>query len=183
MKKYSIAIVLIAGLAFSYGVRPAFDVGAGWTHATLSQNGYDESDDVFALRVGTIVPYSPYVGLNAEVFAFQFNEVTQLSIGGGTDFWPISGFGGKVGVIEMIPGRSISPYFKQHLTLDRLSDEGASITIFGIGVGAGVEFMSHSNMSPFLEGNFTYSTVGDDFYDISITSFGFHGGVRLSWKK
>ncbi|KYK38132.1 MAG: hypothetical protein AYK18_08130 [Theionarchaea archaeon DG-70] len=177
MQKYSMALVLIAGLAFSYGVRPAFDIGASWSHLSLSSYGYDDSEDVFALNIGTTVPYSPYVGLHAEVFAFRFNEITELSIGGGTDFMGIYGFGGKVGLIEMIPGRSNSPYFKQHLTLDRYSAEGSSITIFGIGVSAGIEFMSHSQMSPFIEGNFAYSTVGDEYYDLDITSFGFQGVV------
>jgi len=199
MKKYSMAVVLIAGLAFSYGIRPGFDIGIGWQHLSWKWDTeyYDGDYDLSALgfHAGTTVPYSRYVGLYAEIFGVRFwsvgydgyeQDMTEFNVGGRSDLYGQFGIGGQLGLIEMIPGRSVSPYFRQHFILYNYSysENGYSysFTNLGLGIGVGAEFLSDSHVSPFLEGNFTHSSLelGED---INMTGFSFRGGVRLSWKK
>lgn len=82
----------------------------------------------------------------------------------------------------MIQARSVSPYFRQYFILQSYSQNGYTSTNLGLGLGVGVEFMRNSHISPFVEGNFTYSTV-ELYNSVDFTGFAFRGGVRLSWKK
>ncbi len=191
MTKYYLASVLITSLAFSYGVRPGFDIGLGWQHISWDMDYYEDGYDLNAIgfHVGTTVPYSRFIGLHAEVFGIRFwsiedydDDLTEINVGGRSDLYAQFGIGGQIGLIEMIQARSVSPYFTQHFILYSLSQGGSSMTNIGFGIGAGVEFMSNSYVSPFVEGNFTYTAL-DFFETIDMTGFAFRGGVRLSWKK
>jgi|GEM_PF-3240287 len=191
MKKYFMSVVLIAGLAFSYGIRPGFDIGIGWQHLSWDIEFFGEDYDLNALgfHAGTTVPYSRYVGLYAEIFGVRFwslegsdEDLTEINIGSRSDLYGNFGIGGQLGLVEMIPGRSVSPYFRQHCVFYNYSENGYSSTNLGLGLGVGAEFLSDSHVSPFLEGNFTYSSL-EIFETIDMTGFSFRGGVRLSWKK
>ncbi len=191
MKKYFIAVVLFAGLAFSYGIRPGFDIGIGWQHISWDIEFFGEDYDLDALgfHAGTTVPYSRYVGLYAEIFGVRFwsiegsdEDLTEINIGGRSELNEWLGVGGQLGLVEMIPGRSVSPYFRQHFVLYDYSGDGGSSTTIGFGIGVGVEFLSDSHVSPFLEGNFTYGSL-EIRETVDMIGFSFRGGVRLSWKK
>lgn len=193
MKKYYLASALIICLAFSSGVRPGFDIGLGWQHLSwdFGDYYYDESLDLNALgvHIGTTVPYSRVVGLHAEIFGIRFwstedydDDLTEINIGGSSDYTGQFGIGGQIGLVEMIQARSVSPYFRQYFGLFSYSQSGYSQTNIGFGIGAGAEFMSDSHLSPFIEANFDYTSL-DAYEAISMTGFSLRGGVRLSWKK
>jgi len=191
MYKYSITILLIVGLGFSYGVRPAFDFGFRWTNMEMSQDDMSASEDYMALTIGTSVPYSKVVGLYVEIAAITFydGDMTNLNIGGGglASFFPFSGIGSKFGLVEMIPSKSVSPYFKQYIMFDRWSSDFYSMTFYALGFAAGAEFLSSSNVSPIFEGFVSYGSINqDDFYydeSIGIFNYGFTFSVRFSWVK
>ena len=135
VKKYFIAVVLFAGLAFSYGIRPGFDIGIGWQHISWDIEFFGEDYDLDALgfHAGTTVPYSRYVGLYAEIFGVRFwsiegsdEDLTEINIGGRSELNEWLGVGGQLGLVEMIPGRSVSPYFRQHFVLYDYSGDGGS---------------------------------------------------------
>ena len=191
MKKFYLVSVLIINLAFASGVRPSFDIGLGWEHLSwdLGDYYYDESVDLsaFGIHVGTTVPYSRVVGLHAEIFGIRFwsgegSDLTEINIGGRSDLFIDFGIGGHIGLVEMIQARSVSPYFRQYFGLFSYSSGGYTSTNIGFGVGAGVEFMSNSHVSPFVEANFDYTSL-DMYETASMTGFSLRGGVRLSWKK
>ncbi len=191
MNKYCMAVLLIACLAFSYGVRPGFDIGIGWQHLSWDIEFFGEDYDLNALgfHAGTTVPYSRYVGLYAEIFGIRLwnvedydQDLTEINIGGRSDLFSDFGIGGQVGLIEMIPSRSVSWYFRQHFVLNSYSSNGSSSTNLGLGFGVGVEFLSSSHTSPFLEGNFNYNSI-EPYETVDMTGFSFRGGVRLSWEK
>ena len=195
MYKYSITLLLIVGLGFSYGVRPAFDFGFKWTNMNRSDEYADESEDYIAFTVGTSVPYSKVVGLYVEIAAISFYDydVTNINIGGGGigSFFSIMGFGSKVGLMEMIPSQSVSPFFKQYIMIDRWSisynGESSSITIYALGFATGVEFLSNSHVSPIFEGFLSYGGYSDSdpYYDYGedILNYGFAFALRFSWEK
>lgn len=195
MYKYSITLLLIVGLGFSYGVRPAFDFGFRWTNMNVSDEYMDESEDYIALTIGTSVPYSKAVGLYVEIAAISLydNDLTNLNIGGGglASFYPLIGIGSKIGLMEMIPSKSVSPFFKQYIVLDRWSmsymGESSSVTIYALGLATGVEFLSSSNVSPLFEGFVSYGSYNESssYYDYStdILNYGFAISIRFSWEK
>ena len=191
MKKFYIASVLTISLAFSYGVRPGFDIGLGWQHLSwdVGDYYYDASIDLsaFGIHVGTTVPYSRVVGLHAEIFGIRFwsgegSNLTEINIGGRSDLLPDFGIGGQIGLVEMLQARSVSPYFRQYFGLFRYSSGGYSSTNIGFGIGAGAEFMSNSHVCPFVEANFDYASL-DVYETASMIGISLRGGVRLSWKK
>ena len=184
MLKYVITSLFIVSATFSGGLKPSFDVAFGWSRTTMS---YDDpyhgeySEDYLHIKVGTMVPYSRVIGRSAELLAVRFSEITQLSVGGGTDYLYLLGFRGKVGFVEMVPSRTVAPYFTQHIVLDRYTYEGSDLTIFGIALGVGAEFMHQKKLTPFIEATLSFSThswVSRDF-----TNFGGSAGVRYSWMK
>lgn len=192
MKKCAIVSVFIISLAFSSGIKPGFDIGFGWQHLSWDREFYGgESYNLSALgfQVGTTLPYSPYVGLYAEIFGLRFwnqeeydENLTEINIGGRAELYGMFGIGGQIGLIEMIPRRSVSPYFRQHFLLLNYSEDGYSSTHLGFGLGFGVEFVSSSQVSPFLEGSFTYGSL--DLYEtIGMIGFSVRGGVRLKLKR
>lgn len=194
MKKFYLVSVLIISLAFSYGVRPGFDIGFGWQHLSWDVSDYYYEEDLnfsaFGVHVGTTVPYSRVVGLHAEIFGIRFwhaeeydDDLTEINMGGRSDYSGQFGIGGQIGLIEMIPARSVSPYFRQYFGLFNYSQSGYSQTNIGFGIGAGAEFMSNSHLSPFVEANFDYTSLDAGYGSISMIGFSLRGGVRLSWKK
>ena len=195
MYKYCITLLLIVGLGFSYGVRPAFDFGFRYTNMDISDEYADASEDYISLTIGTSVPYSKVVGLYVEIAAITFYDqnMTNINFGGGglSSTFPISGIGSKFGLMEMIPSTSVSPFFKQYITLDRWSSSSEyydyTITIYGIGLATGVEFLSTSNVSPLFEAFVSYGSMseGDSYYDYNtdILNYGFSFSVRFSWEK
>ncbi|UCC11098.1 MAG: hypothetical protein JSW02_06970 [candidate division WOR-3 bacterium] len=192
MYKYSITLLFIVGLGFSYGVRPAFDFGFRWTNMNVSDEYADASEDYIALSIGTSVPYSKAVGLYVEIAAITFydGDMTNINLGGGglASAFPLSGIGSKFGLVEMIPSKSVSPFFKQYISLDRWSSSyDYSITIYSLGLAAGAEFLSTSNVSPLLEAFVSYGSMseGGTYYDYStdILNYGFSFSVRFSWEK
>ena len=66
MKKYMIAGLCIVCLAFSAGMRPAFDLGFTWSGVKLSDEMSSITENYTALRITTTVPYSRIVGLYVE---------------------------------------------------------------------------------------------------------------------
>ena len=169
MKKYYTLLLPIVGLGFSYGVRPAFSFDAGWAY--IKPEGYN-GNHFLELGIGTTVPYSRYIGLSAGIFWIDID----LSESG-----TILGTSSRIGLIEMIPTKNVSPYFTQHIILDHISGGGISATNFGIGVGIGIEFLSSSYVSPKIGGGFTYSISSMDGFSSSLISFGASFGVRFSW--
>ncbi|KPK71399.1 hypothetical protein AMJ87_07355 [candidate division WOR_3 bacterium SM23_60] len=194
MKKFHLAAVLIVSLAFSYGVRPGFDIGLGWQHLSWDVSDYYYDEDLnlsaFGVHVGTTVPYSRVVGLHAEIFGIRIwhaeeydDDLTEINMGGRSDYSGQFGIGGQIGLVEMIPARSVSPYFRQYFGLFSYSSGGSTSTNIGLGIGAGAEFMSNAHVSPFVEANFDYTSLDAGYESISMTGFSLRGGVRLSWKK
>ncbi len=195
MYKYSITLLLIVGLGFSYGVRPAFDFGFKWTNMNVSDEYAEASADYVAFTVGTSVPYSKVVGLYVEIAAISLydNNLTNLNIGSGglAAFFPFVGIGSKVGLMEMIPSHSVSPFFKQYIMIDRWSISyngvSSSMTIYALGFATGVEFLSNSHVSPIFEGFLSYGGYSDSdpYYDSSedILNYGFAFAIRFSWQK
>jgi len=168
MKKYMLVVVLMISTVYSYGIRPAFDVNAGWQYMHMEGHGYNFA----VIGLGTTAPYSRYIGLCADVAAFLLGEQqTSFAVAG------------NVGFIEMIPTQFVSPYFKQQVILSSTVSGGHSITELGLGGGVGVEFMSNFYISPFIEGNFgwAYSNVFGSSSNTIGLSVG--GGVRFSWQK
>lgn len=193
MNKYCITSVVIISLAFSYGLRPGFDIGLGWEHLSwdLGDYYYEESLNLnsFGIHIGTTVPYSQVVGLHAEIFGIRFwsaeddgDNLTEINIGSRSDVGAEFGIGGQIGLVEMVKARSVSPYFRQYFGLFSYSQSGYSQTHIGFGVGAGAEFMSNSHVSPFVEVNFDYTSL-DVYESANMIGFSLRGGVRLSWKK
>lgn len=192
MLKYNTIALLIVSLAFSYGVRPAFDLGANWSNLKLSSEGYSQTTDYIAIRLATSVPYSKVVGLYAEVAAITWmEEGTSTNFGGGgfSGFMSLGGISSKLGLIQVVPSKSVSPFFKEYFTIDRLSfsyyDE--TFTFLSFGLNAGIEFMSSSHISPIIEGQLTIGSQGSSGggYDSSssLFSYGFGLGLRYSWVK
>jgi hypothetical protein len=192
MTRYFIASIFIISLAFPYGVRPGFDIGFGWQHLSwdIDDYYYDNFDlNAFGIHVGTTVPYSRVIGLHAEVFGIRFwsvegsdDNLTEINIGGSSDYTGQFGIGGQIGLVEMIQARSVSPYFRQYFGLFSYSQGGYSLTNIGFGVGVGVEFRSNAHVSPYIEANFDYTGL-DSYETISMIGLSLQGGVRLSWKK
>lgn len=190
MGKYLIAFFCITGLAFSLGVRPSFDLGFGWTSVKMSDDYGDQTDDYTAIRIATIVPYSRIVGLYVEIAAINFFEGgKEMYIGGGgMSGLVFGGLGTKLGVVEMIPSKTVTPYFKQFIMIDRLSDESDfTMTFTSFGFGAGLEFLSTSYVSPVIEAGLSIGSAGTSSSygssSTSIFSYGFGAGLRFSWKK
>ncbi len=190
MYKYSITLLLIVGLGFSYGVRPAFDFGFRYTNIKMSYEDMDASTDYLALTIGTSVPYSKIVGLYVELAAITFYDgnLTNLNFcgGGSSPYFTFSGIGSKIGLVEMIPAQSVSPYFKQYIMLDRWSSDFYSYTFYALGFSTGAEFFTPTNISLLFEGFASYGSLNeDDFYtdaNMGIFNFGFTFSVRLSLK-
>ncbi len=189
MYRCGIITLLLVGLGFSYGVRPAFDFGFRYTNMDISYEDFDGNEDYLGITIGTTVPYSKVVGLYVEIAAIAFHNgnMTNLNIGGGiTSFFPISGIGSKFGVVEMIPSERISPFFKQYIMLDRWSSDFYSLTFYAFGFSGGAEFLSTPNISLLFEGFASYGSLNeDDFYSeesIGIFNYGFAFSVRFSLK-
>ncbi|MBE0434165.1 hypothetical protein IBX73_11995 [candidate division WOR-3 bacterium] len=169
MKKPLVVLLVTMVLSFSYGLQPSFNLGLGWSY--LKPEGYDGSH-FLGIGVGTIAPYSKYVGLMASVFWVQFDLSEE-----GT----ILGISSRVGFIEMIPNRYASPFFTQSITLDHIAGGGLSYTAFGLGIGLGIEFLSRSNIRPYMAGSFAYASTSMDGLSSSAIGLGAGGGVRFSW--
>jgi len=170
MKKIAAFFLLTTVLCFSYGVRPAFDLGVSWSY--VKPQNYDGSH-LLNIGLGITAPFSRYVGLDANFgwLCFGLDE-------SGT----IIGLGGDFGFIEMIPGRVASPYFTQQIILSHISSGGISGTDFGFSVGVGVEFVSSYYVSPYLGGNFAFLTSSFEGYSDHSIGINAGIGVRFSLK-
>jgi len=171
MKKYVTLSILIINMGFSYGVRPSFGLQAGWSYQ--KPEGYDGSHFINP-AITTTAPFNEYIGLSASVFWLSIDLSEE-----GT----ILGLSSRIGFIEMIPTKNVSPYFEQSIILDYLSGGYYSRTDFGFAVGLGVEFLSSSYVSPYLGGEFSYQNYSSDGYSSHMIGFGAGIGVRFSWTK
>jgi hypothetical protein len=154
-----------------FGLRPSVDVYGGWRWQEASFEGFSEDNHYGNFGFGLIVPLSPIVGVNSSVF--------DLTIGGGATHIRLAGL---VGLIEMIPGKTVSPYFRQFITLDFITENNIDYTNFGIGANIGTEFMSSSNISPFVEGTFLYATESLESLSADVIGLGVTGGIRIKFQ-
>lgn len=171
MKKYVTLSILIIGMGFSYGVRPSFGLQASWSY--LKPEGYD-GNHFITPSITTTAPFNEYIGLSANVFWLSIDLSEE-----GT----ILGVSSRIGLIEMIPTKNVSPYFEQSIILDHLSGGGLSMTGFGFAVGLGVEFLSSSYVSPYLGGQFSYQNMSINGSSSHMIGFAAGFGVRFSWIK
>ncbi len=153
MRTYIALIVVSTSLGFCYGVRPALEIDAGGYVAFLFSGGDSESYNI--VGVGVTVPFSRHIGLAGNVSKLISDYGSHLGV--------------SVGLIEMIPGKTISPFFKQQISF--LGGEP-----FSLRVNFGAEFLSSSNVSPLMG-------VGLAFLEMGNISFGIDVGVRFSWVK
>ncbi|MGB3342173.1 MAG: hypothetical protein WBB37_11900 [bacterium] len=171
MSKYITLSILIISMGFSYGVRPSFGLQAAWSY--LKPEVYDGSHFINP-AITTTAPFNEYIGLSASVFWLSIDLSEE-----GT----MIGLSSRIGFIEMIPTKNVSPYFEQSIILDHMSSGGYSMTDFGFAVGLGVEFLSSSYVSPYLGGEFSYQNMSFDGYSSHQIGFGSGLGVRFSWVK
>jgi len=168
MKNIIIVSLLVMGIGFSYGVRPAFDLNAGWQY--LHSGSYNEN--YLTIGIGTTVPYTRYFGLTADCVGFLLgNGQTSIMVSG------------NIGFIEMIPTPYISPYFKEQVLLNTTISGGHSATDLGLSGGIGLEFLGNFYISPFIEGNFGWEHLNVLGSTANEIGFNVGGGVRFSWIK
>jgi hypothetical protein len=171
MKNIIIVVLLVMGTGYSYGVRPAFDVSAGWEHMTLYAGGSHAGFNFATIQLGTTVPYNRYIGIDAGVAGiFMGEDQTSFIVAG------------NIGLKEMIPTPYVSPYFNEIITLTSTTSGGSSATNLGLGVGIGVELLSNFYVSPCIGAGFAwqYMNAGGTLNTLDI-SVG--GGIRFSWIK
>ncbi|HEX7318881.1 MAG TPA: hypothetical protein VF399_00815 [bacterium] len=172
MKRYIITAALVTCIGFSYGLRPSFDVNAGWQYLHISSHGASATGNFAVIGIGTTAPYFRYMGLSASVFGIALGE-DQTSLG----------VAGRIGFIEMIPTKYVSPYFVQNVMLDFSTSGGDSYTNLFLEGGLGIEFLTSYYVSPFIEGSFGWEH--SDLFGFSLNTIGIsvRGGVKFSWIK
>jgi len=171
MKNIIIVALLVMGTGFSYGVRPAFDVSAGWENMTLYAGGSHAGFNFATIQLGTTVPYNRYIGINAGIAGILMGEDQTSFV-----------VAGKIGFMEMIPTPYVSPYFNEMITLTSITSGGYSSTDLGLGVGVGLEFLSNFYVSPFIGGGFAWEYM-KDYGTLNALDITVGGGIRFSWIK
>jgi len=102
---------------------------------TLYSSGSHAGFNFATIQIGTTMPYSRYLGLNAGLAGILLGQdQTSFAVAG------------KIGLIEMIPTEYVSPYFKENITLESTVSGGVSTTDLGLGVGFGLEFIDRKSV-------------------------------------
>jgi hypothetical protein len=156
MLNSALALLLATAIGVGAGLRPAIDVGGSRVWMGVYGGGGGNlgggTSSFFRLGVRTIVPMCNRVGIYAHLA-----DLSLMGVGGNT-----IEVCNRFGFIEMIPIRHVSPYFKQSFVFRHgfYFEELA----FALGLGAGIEFLSDSRLSPFLEGEaFSFLRKYDDW--------------------
>jgi hypothetical protein len=171
MKKCIAFVIIGVCIGSAYGVKPSFGVQTGWSY--LKPEDYSGNHFINP-AITTTAPFNEYIGLSASIFWLSIDLSEE-----GT----ILGLSSRIGFIEMISTKNVSPYFEQSIILDHLSGGGSSMTDFGFAVGLGVEFLSSNYVSPYLGGQFSYQNMSINGFSGNMIGFGAGLGVRFSWVK
>ena len=168
MKKYLTILCTVFCINFLHALKPSFSVSSGWSYIKIE----NMSDNFINVGIGTIVPYSKYIGLRAGILGLTFG-------GGGT----VVGVSSRIGIIEMIPTKYVSPYFTQSIHIDHISAGSNRYTYLGLGLGFGLEFLSSYYVSPYIGGGFAFTNNSINGSSISGIGFSAGIGIRFSWTK
>lgn len=168
MKKYCIVVLLIVGFSFAQHMVTAADLYGGWTWRHTSVEGFTDDSHYGFAGIGIIVPFCSFAGVQASIFDIYFGSgTTQLQLAG------------RIGLIEKIPTRYASPYFRQFIGLDYIGQGGLDATSFAMGATIGIEFISYAYVSPIIEGTFMYAYESIDGFSGSQIGLGALAGIRV----